>query len=69
MTEPIERGVVEKLRSDSKLALLGSHYGRRDHRIIRAGDEEELATNSPYVSPAKQSVAQAPATYRGSETF
>lgn len=69
MTESIERGVVEKLRADSKLALLGSHYGRRDHRIIRVGDDEEVASTGAYISPAKQASSQAPATYRGSETF
>eukprot|EP00037_Helgoeca_nana_P016502 m.155241 g.155241 ORF g.155241 m.155241 type:complete len:443 (+) comp23555_c0_seq1:90-1418(+) len=69
MTESIERGVVEKLRADSKLALLGSHYGRRDHRIIRVGDDEEVGSTGAYVSPAKQASSQAPATYRGSETF
>jgi len=68
MSEPIERGVVEKLRADSKLSLLGSHYGRRDHRIIRAGDDDELPKGK-YMSPGRQSSAQAPATYRGAETF
>ena len=33
MTEGIERAVIEKLKKDSQLTLLGSFFGRQDHRL------------------------------------
>jgi hypothetical protein len=33
MSENTERAVVEKLKRDSKLYLLGSYYGRQDYRV------------------------------------
>lgn len=52
MTENIERAMVEKYRDASKLVLLGSMYGRRDHRIIRGNDAEDIRDQyRQYASP------------------
>jgi hypothetical protein len=39
MTEEVEREVVDLLRTKSQLTLLGSHYGRKDHRVFPVSGE------------------------------
>ena len=39
LTAHTEMEIVEKLRANSSLELLGSHYGRKDNRIIRMNNQ------------------------------
>jgi len=70
MSEGIERAFLEKARSDSKLVLLGSEFGRRDHRILRNGEDENAADRkySAFASPTFERKVSA-SNMRGEENF
>lgn len=70
MSEGIERAFIEKVRNDSKLVLLGSEFGRRDHRVIRGNEEENAMQQkyNAYASPTFQKKVSA-SNLRGEENF
>ena len=70
MTEGIERAFIEKVRSDSKLVLLGSEFGRRDHRVVRGEEDDSVMAKkyNAYASPTFQKKVSA-SNLRGEENF
>jgi len=73
MSENIERALVEKLRDNSQLVLLGSMFGRRDHRIVRgnADDDANDIRNKyrQYASPTMNRQNSGAGNMRGEEQF
>eukprot|EP00040_Diaphanoeca_grandis_P015826 m.81203 g.81203 ORF g.81203 m.81203 type:complete len:462 (-) comp25396_c0_seq1:137-1522(-) len=70
MSEGIERAFIEKARNESKLVLLGSEFGRRDHRILRNGEDENVLDKkySAFASPTFEKRVSA-SSVRGEENF
>ena len=50
MADDTEREVIDLLRKGSGLHLLGSHFGRKDHRIIRVDGDQNLVCNLIYLN-------------------
>lgn len=76
MSSSVEQDIVDYLRSNSVLNLLGSHFGRRDHRIVHISgeankNERHSKHNRDQVGPAVQAWQEqsVPSNMRGHEVF
>ena len=73
LSEEVERAVVEKLKGSSQLYLLGSHYGRSDHRLNNLDKDMNPKINMPVggtpASPIKSGREEVQASMRGHEVF